>query len=105
MLTTVKNNDLSAAKSQPLAVVDFNATWCGPCRMLAPIVDQLADELDDRAEFYSVDVDVNPELAARFGVQSIPTIVYLQPDGSYTVSMGNVDRAVFVSYVKQALAQ
>ena len=78
MLTTVKNNDLSAAKSQPLAVVDFNATWCGPCRMLAPIVDQLADELDDRAEFYSVDVDENNALAQQFGISSIPCLVVLK---------------------------
>ena len=78
MLTTVKNNDLSAAKTQPLAVVDFNATWCGPCRMLAPIVDQLADELDDRAEFYSVDVDENNALAQQFGISSIPCLVVLK---------------------------
>lgn len=78
MLTTVKNNDLSAAKTQPMAVVDFNATWCGPCRMLAPIVDQLADELDDRAEFYSVDVDENNALAQQFGISSIPCLVVLK---------------------------
>ena len=78
MLTTVKNNDLSAAKTQPLAVVDFNATWCGPCRMLAPIVDQLADELDDRAEFYSVDVDENNALAQQFGISSIPCLAVLK---------------------------
>lgn len=78
MLTNVKNNDLSAAKQQPLAVVDFNATWCGPCCMLAPIVDELADELDDRAEFYSVDVDDNPVLAAEYGITNIPCLVVLK---------------------------
>ena len=88
MLTTVKNNDLSAAKTQPLAVVDFNATWCGPCRMLAPIVDQLADELDDRAEFYSVDVDENNALAQQFGISSIPCLVVLKNGQEFARSVG-----------------
>ena len=88
MLTTVKNNDLSAAKTQPLAVVDFNATWCGPCRMLAPIVDQLADELDDRAEFYSVDVDENNALAQQFGISSIPCLVVLKNGGPVEQAVG-----------------
>lgn len=101
---TITDGQIPAAGNK-LAVIDFNATWCGPCRAFAPTFHSVAAEYAGKANFYSVDVDVNPELAARFGVQSIPTIVYLQPDGSYTVSMGNVDRAVFVSYVKQALAQ
>jgi len=78
MLNKVQNNDLSQAKQQPLAVLDFSATWCGPCRMLAPIIDEMADELDGRAEFYSIDVDDNPAAAAAFGVQSIPCIVVLK---------------------------
>lgn len=63
--------------AQPLAVVDFYATWCGPCKMLAPILDGVAKETSDVA-FYRVDVDQAPDLARRFGVMSIPTLVFFK---------------------------
>ena len=64
-------------------VVDFWATWCGPCRMQAPILDEVDMALDGRAKVCKVDVDEQPELAARFGVMSIPTLIYFQ-DGKVT---------------------
>ena len=78
MLNIVKNDDISAALSAEKAFVDFNATWCGPCRMIAPIFDELADEYDGKVEFFSVDVDDNGSVAAQFGVSSIPTLVLLR---------------------------
>ena len=73
MVKTIENNDFEAVKGSAFAVVDFNATWCGPCRMLAPIIDSLAEEMDD-AEFFACDVDENDALAAEFGIQSIPAV-------------------------------
>ena len=64
-------------------VVDFWATWCGPCRMQAPILDEVDMALDGRAKVCKVDVDEQPELASRFGVMSIPTLIYFQ-DGKVT---------------------
>ena len=71
---------LKDAKAADAAVVDFNATWCGPCRMLAPVLEAVSGELEGQVSFYSVDVDECPELAARFGVMSIPA-VFLFRDG------------------------
>ena len=62
------------AASQPV-VVDFSATWCGPCKMLAPIVQQLAQEWTGKVKFYQVDVDENPSLAMQYGVMSVPTLI------------------------------
>ena len=62
MIKEVSSNDLSAAKQANVAVLDFNATWCGPCKMLAPILTEISDELSE-VEFYGVDVDENPERA------------------------------------------
>ncbi len=55
-------------------VCDFFATWCGPCRMLAPVMEQLSEEYGDRAEFVKADIDANPELALRYGIMSIPYV-------------------------------
>ena len=78
MLNTVKNDEFSAAENAAVAFVDFNATWCGPCRMVAPIVDELAEEYDGKVDFFSVDVDENSATAMKFGIQSIPTLVVLK---------------------------
>ena len=62
-------------------VIDFNATWCGPCRMFAPTFAKMGKKYEGRITFRSVDVDENPDMAAQFGVTSIPTVVYINADG------------------------
>jgi thioredoxin 1 len=61
-----------------VSVVDFWAEWCGPCRMIAPVIEQLADEYDGRVTVGKLDVDNNPEVAMKFGVRSIPTILIIK---------------------------
>ena len=64
--------------NDPVAVVDFSATWCGPCRMLAPVLEDISEQLGDRVKFYNVDVDDDPALAAGFGISSVPTVLLLK---------------------------
>ena len=59
-------------------LVDFSATWCGPCRMIAPMLDEIAEEQADAVRIVKVDVDNNPELSNRFGIQNIPTLLFFQ---------------------------
>lgn len=69
------NFELEVLNSDVPVLVDFWATWCGPCRMIAPIIDQLAEEYEGRIKVAKVDVDENRDLAQRYGVMSIPTII------------------------------
>ena len=74
--------------SAPLALVDFWATWCGPCRMVGPIIEKLGEQYDGQAVIAKVDVDSEPELARRFGVMSIPTVVFLKNGKEFHRSVG-----------------
>lgn len=80
-----------------LTVVDFWAPWCGPCRMVAPVIQELAEEMEGEVRFAKVNVDENPEIAQRFQVRSIPTIGFFK--GSEPVG------AVVGAYPKVALKQ
>jgi thioredoxin 1 len=62
-------------KGEPLLVVDCTASWCGPCRLIAPLIDQLADEYSDRAKVLKLDLDANKPVANRYGIRSIPAVM------------------------------
>jgi len=64
--------------NEGLSLVDFWAPWCGPCRMLAPVIDELAEEFDGKANICKVNTDEEQDLAVKFGVRSIPTIVFIK---------------------------
>ncbi len=72
------NFDDSIGGVDGLAMVDFWATWCGPCRMVAPIVEQLAGEYEDRITVGKLDVDENPGTASKYGIRSIPSILFFK---------------------------
>ena len=71
------------AMKAPVSVVDFNATWCGPCRMLAPVLEELSEKYADKVSFFSVDVDDSPGLAMQYRVNSVPCLVLLK-NGEFT---------------------
>lgn len=75
------------------ALIDFYASWCGPCKALAPVLDELSKEYDGRVDIYKVNVDDEEELAALFKVRSIPTLLFVPMNGNPQVSMGAMSKA------------
>ena len=79
MLNITKDSFEKEVTSSEIPVVsDFWATWCGPCRMLAPVLDELAEKYDGKVRFGKVNVDDEPLLASRFGIASIPTLIFFK---------------------------
>ena len=85
-------------------VVDFYADWCGPCKQVAPVMDELAGELKGKVVFYKVDVDVEQELAAAFGISSIPSILFCPGDGSQpTMATGAMAKEKYLEAINELL--
>ena len=90
-------------KGDKPAVIDFYATWCGPCRMIAPILKDLAKEYGDSIIIYKVDTDKERELSGAMGIQSLPTIVFIPKSGQPQVIVGAVDKATFRRAIDEVL--
>ena len=102
----VTDNDFEAEieKHEGLAVVDFWATWCGPCRMIAPILEQLAVEYQGKVKVTKLDVDSNIKTATRFNVRSIPTILFFKDGKLVDQVVGAVPKAQLDAKFKQHAA-
>ena len=90
-------------QSSGLVLVDFWATWCGPCQIVAPILDQLATEYNGKARVAKLDVDANQRTAARFNVRSIPSILFFKNGRHVDTVVGAVPKATLAGKIKQHL--
>lgn len=90
------NFDAEALKSNLPVVVDFWAEWCGPCRMIGPIIEELADTFDGKAKVGKLNVDENPQIAMKYGVRSIPTVLFIKNGEVADKVIGAVSKTVFV---------
>ena len=91
-------------KSDIPVLVDFWAEWCMPCKIVAPIVDELAEEYDGRVAFTKIDVDSEPNIAMKFGIRSIPTLLVFKDGSPVDQVVGAVPKAVLKKRLENALA-
>ena len=90
------------AGSRP-AVIDFYTTWCGPCKMMAPVVESLAGKYAGKVDFYKVDIDRESELASVFGISSIPTFLFIPVKGKPSVQMGAMQKEDFEEIIGKVM--
>ena len=94
---TEANFDELAKQSDKVVMVDFWAAWCGPCRMVGPIVEEIANEYEGKAVVGKVDVDAHGSISAQYGVRNIPTIIFLKNGEVVDKSVGAVPKAQLVA--------
>ncbi len=85
------------------AIVDFWAAWCAPCRAIAPVIDEIADQYAGKVEVFKVDIDSNPETPAKFGVRGIPTVILFKGGQVVDQLVGAVPKAQLENLVKKVV--
>jgi thioredoxin 1 len=100
---TDANFESEVLKSDVLVIVDFWATWCGPCRMIAPIIEQLSVEYQGKVKVGKLDVDENQQTAIKYGVRSIPTVLFLKDGKVVDTIIGAVQKPQFVQKIQSIL--
>ena len=96
--------DADVLKADVPVLVDFWADWCAPCKMIAPIVEDLADEYDGRVKFAKLDVDSNPRTAMSYGVRGIPTLLVFKDGVPVNQVVGAVPKSVLKGKLEESLA-
>jgi thioredoxin len=85
------------------AIIDFYADWCGPCKMVAPVLEELADEYKGKLNIYKIDTEKEQELSAAFGIRSIPSLLFIPKDGQPQMAMGALPKEAFVQIINEVL--
>lgn len=102
MIINDSNYQEALDQALPL-VIDFSATWCGPCKKIAPIIDELAAEYEGRVLICKADVDENDELTARYGIRNVPTVLFIKGGEVVDKNVGASPKATFVEKIEALL--
>lgn len=97
-----KEEEWKYAGSLP-AIVDFYADWCGPCKAVAPVLEELSNEYDGKLVIYKIDTDKEEELSALFGIQSIPTLLFIPLEGAPMLQKGAIPKNAFQQVIEDRL--
>ncbi|MEE4109830.1 MAG: thioredoxin TrxA [Halieaceae bacterium] len=90
--------------SEVPVLVDFWAEWCGPCKMIAPVLDELANEYAGKLKICKVDVDANPEVPGKFGIRGIPTLILFKDGNAEATKVGALSKTQLVEFIDTGIA-
>ena len=88
MVKKISQEEFEQVKNDDIAVIDFSAEWCGPCKMLAPVMEEVSEELGDSVSFYNIDVDQNMDIAQQYRIVSIPALLVLKKGEKVDMQIG-----------------
>jgi thioredoxin len=97
-----KNKEWKFAGERP-CIIDFYADWCGPCKMVAPILEELSREYQGKIDIFKIDTEKEQELASVFGIRSIPSLLFCPKDGKPQMAMGALPKEAFVDAINSVL--
>lgn len=87
------------------AIIDFYADWCGPCKLVAPVLEELSNEYKGKINIFKIDTEQEQELSAAFGIRSIPSLLFIPKDGQPQMAMGALPKDSFVKIINEVLLQ
>jgi|P827metagenome_2_1110787.scaffolds.fasta_scaffold10579_2 thioredoxin 1 len=100
MVNKIVNNDMQAALDEEMALVDFSAVWCGPCKMTAPVIESLSEKFAGQVGFYNADVDDNMEIAVKYGIQNIPALALMKKGKIVSSRVGFQPEAMLEQWIR-----
>lgn len=103
MVKKISQEEFEQVKNDDIAVIDFSAEWCGPCKMLAPVMEEVSEELGDSVSFYNIDVDQNMDIAQQYRIVSIPALLVLKKGEKIDMQIGFQPKDGVVEFIKKHL--
>tara|TARA_R110000782_G_scaffold87299_6_gene169149 strand:- start:455 stop:781 length:327 start_codon:yes stop_codon:yes gene_type:complete len=97
--TTDGNFDADVTNNEKAVLIDFWAEWCGPCKMIAPLLDEVADEYADKLAIVKLNVDENPNTAQKFGIRSIPTLILFKDGAPQAQKLGAMSKSQLAEFI------
>jgi thioredoxin len=101
-IADIENKEWKFLGDKP-ALIDFYAPWCGPCKMLSPVLEELSDEYEGKVDIYKVNVDDEEELSAAFGIRSVPTLIFVPMNGAPQMSAGALQKPQLKEAIERIL--
>lgn len=103
MVKKINEQEFKEEALKGVSVVDFSATWCGPCKMLAPVLEEVAEEMGEQVDFYNVDVDENSSLAIEYGIVSVPALLVLKDGVKQDILVGFKPKEVLLEEIRRSI--